>query len=180
LPPISSTLRSRRLTTVCRTLFQKSRGAHPFCSGFRTSWYLPTRGTCSLKHSCVTQPSLTYLKPWHHVLSGAIYATTLWGRRRCFHCLNVEQRRRLRAMETEISTRKIAVSCTVSFPLTISGNNAHIISQEILLISQPVNRPRHKHYFNGIGIFYYSDTIFSVCLLSNNTLHFQLSNFLDS
>jgi len=34
-----------------------------------------------LKHSCVTlvtyQPSLAYLKPWHHVMSGAIYATLL-------------------------------------------------------------------------------------------------------
>ena len=34
-------------TTVCRTLFQKSTGAHPFCSVFRTSWYLPTRWTRS-------------------------------------------------------------------------------------------------------------------------------------
>jgi len=34
----------------------------------------------TLKHSCVTlvyQPSLTYLKPWHHALSGAVYATLL-------------------------------------------------------------------------------------------------------
>ena len=46
LAPISSTT-PFQMTTVCRTLFQKSRGAHPFCSIFQISWYLPTRWTCS-------------------------------------------------------------------------------------------------------------------------------------
>ena len=47
--------------------FQKSRGAHPFCSVFQTCWYLPTRYNflifldmfvrITLKHSCVTRDS---------------------------------------------------------------------------------------------------------------------------
>jgi len=47
LPPINSTLRSRRLQFAGHCFRRVDRAAHPFCSVFRTSWYLLTRWTCS-------------------------------------------------------------------------------------------------------------------------------------
>jgi len=54
-------------------LFFEPTGSLPFDQADVFVW--PT-----LKHLCVTrvyEPSLTYLKPWHHVLFGVMFATSL-------------------------------------------------------------------------------------------------------
>ena len=83
----------------------------------------------TLKHSCVTlvtyKPYLTYLKPWHHVMSGAIYATLLGS----MSMLPLSRRRAKKKKGVGVTHRSFqiepfqAISCTSTDKKNIKHRN---------------------------------------------------------